>query len=738
MSLFSELRRRNVIRVAVAYLVASWLLIEVSSVVLPTFLAPDWVLQVLMSLAMLGFPIAVFVSWVFEMTPEGVKRESEIVRDESITHVTGKRLDIMTMVLVIVGVGFVVLERTVWDVSSANSSPQSNSVAEETGSATTDQAAESSPSPSDQSTDALASVAVLPFVNMSGSEEDEYFSDGITEEILNVLAKVKDLKVAARTSTFMYKDKQVSIVEVANALRVAYVLEGSVRRSGDTVRITAQLINAADGFHLWSDTFDRQLTDIFAIQDEISLAIAEALQVTLEVGDSNAKTDNVAAYDLYLLGRHHFHQRTKESLEKARQYFEEAIAIDPDYAPAYVGVADSVLLLLKAPSSYGDLSFTEVSVVANEHLDRALALDPNLAEAYASRGLLHLQEKNHDLAIEQFDRSIQLNPNYAMAHLWRGLADFGLGNTQEYLEATARAAEIDPMAVVVNINLSMGDLALGRPEQSLMKADRAVELAPDTSVAYNVRGLIYWNQGDLENAIKDSRKAYQLAQGSEWPSYNLGLVYLDLGQVTLAETVMTGRLRADFLFATGRFEEALQWEKQAQVEFPDSGRLGSMLLAAVAAGMDKEAIEIYETANKEAAYQVMGILDADSGSWAYGIMPGNSLALAYTRMGRLEEAAAIAQQSLGIIDRRTAGGTDTPGHLISRAGNAAVLGQVDEAMVQLAQAYEMGYRSAWLLKTDASFQSLVDREDFQSILATMGADAARQWEAINSTVGGLQ
>jgi TolB-like protein/Flp pilus assembly protein TadD len=604
MGVFGELKRRNVIRVAIAYLVASWLLIEVSSVILPTFLAPDWVLQVLMALAMLGFPIAVFVSWVFEITPEGLKRESEIIRDESITHLTGKRLDVMTIVLVIVGIGFVVLDRTMW---RAERPTEPATEAQSTAPVTDSEAAVE---PVTAVADARASVAVLPFVNMSGKTDDEYFSDGITEEILNVLAKVEDLKVAARTSTFLYKGKEVSIKEVADALGVAYVLEGSVRRSGETVRITAQLINAADGFHLWSDTFDRQLTDIFAIQDEISLAIAEALQVTLEVGDVGNRTDNVAAFDLYLLGRHHFHQRTKDSLQKARRYFEEAIAIDPEYAPAYVGVADSVQLLLKAPSSYGDLSYTEVSGVANEHLDRALALNPNLSEAYASRGLLLLQDNNNEAAIEQFDRSIQLNPNYAMAHLWRALADQAMGDIQKFKQGTNRAAEIDPMSAIVNTNLSVVDLMFGEPKSALLRADRAVELMPDSGITYNVRGVVHWHQGDLE--------------------------YLDLGQVALAEAVMTGRLRADFLRSAGRFDEALQWERQVQQEYPDSARLGAMVLAATAAGQYSEAIEIFETAIEDAAYLTDTVLDGDGGSWLYGSMPGNSLALAYASMGRTE------------------------------------------------------------------------------------------------------
>ncbi|MCH8137195.1 MAG: adenylyl cyclase, partial [Proteobacteria bacterium] len=280
MSLFTELKRRNVFRVTAAYVVIGWLVTEVGTTLLNTFGAPDWVAKAIILVIGLGFiPVVVF-SWVYELTPEGIKRETQITRDSSITSHTGRKLDLITIVAVLIGIGFLAMSRFV-----------SPPAAEKIESIVT---AEN------------ASVAVLPFVNMSGSEENEYFSDGLTETLLHMLSQIPGLKVAARTSSFAFKGKEQDIRLIANALNVAHILEGSVQRAGDRVRITAQLIRADDGFHVWSENYDRTLDNIFEIQDEIAERVGRALSASLlgtdVVSIISIGTEKIAAYELFLKG----------------------------------------------------------------------------------------------------------------------------------------------------------------------------------------------------------------------------------------------------------------------------------------------------------------------------------------------------------------------------------------------------------------------------------------------------
>ena len=303
---FSELKRRNVVKVGVAYAVVGWILVEVSSVVLPGFGAPDWVFKVTMYLVFLGFPLAVIFAWAFEMTPEGLKLEKDIDRDQSITKRTGRKLDFAIIGLLVVALGVSLKLHF-------------------TGEAMTDAV-----SPDSASSD--KSIAVLPFVNMSDDPANEYFSDGIAEELLNVLVRVKGLEVASRTSSFRFKESELSIPEIADELNVDHVLEGSVRKAGNQVRITAQLIDVKTDRHLWSDSYDRELKDVFAIQEEISNSIVAALKVALGAEDQGAiaeaakPTDNLEAYQLYLQGRYNWQRRGTGPLRKSIEQLERAVA----------------------------------------------------------------------------------------------------------------------------------------------------------------------------------------------------------------------------------------------------------------------------------------------------------------------------------------------------------------------------------------------------------------------------
>jgi len=328
--LFEELKRRNVVRVAVAYLAASWLILQVIDLVIENVSAPPWVMQMILLVVAIGFPVALAISWAFELTPEGMKREKDVDRSESITHNTGRRLDRIIIVVLVVALGYFVWERQSPD--DATTAP-----AEQLADASIESA------DTENAIDQPRTIAVLPFVNMSSDQEQEWFADGLTEEILNSLAKTPDLLVAARTSSFSFKGSNEAIPEIASALGVDHVLEGSVRRGGDTLRITAQLIRASDGFHLWSETYDRTLDDIIAIQEDIAIQIANALETAMSpealAEMMDAGTNSVPAYEAYLKGvsamRAAGESGDRFAALDSLESFNLAIELDPEFSNAY-------------------------------------------------------------------------------------------------------------------------------------------------------------------------------------------------------------------------------------------------------------------------------------------------------------------------------------------------------------------------------------------------------------------
>ncbi|MDH5502124.1 MAG: adenylyl cyclase, partial [Gammaproteobacteria bacterium] len=332
MSLIAELKRRNVVRVGVAYIVIGWVLAQIAEFAFENFGAPDWVLKTVVVILLLGLPLALFFAWAFEMTPEGVKREKDVDRSQSITHSTARKLDFLIIAALVVALGYFVWER--------QSTVETAAVAEQA------DAPDSGEVSSDEPT--ARSIAVLPFVNMSSDQEQEWFSDGLTEELLNALARTPDLLVAARTSSFKFKGSTEDVPTIAKALGVAHILEGSVRRGGNQLRVTAQLIRASDGFHLWSQTYDRNPEDVIAIQEEIAINIATALETAMDP-EALAKmvssgTNSVAAYNAYLKGLAYGASTLSTgdtyTFLGARDSFEQAIALDPEFSLAYWKLAD--------------------------------------------------------------------------------------------------------------------------------------------------------------------------------------------------------------------------------------------------------------------------------------------------------------------------------------------------------------------------------------------------------------
>jgi TolB-like protein/predicted negative regulator of RcsB-dependent stress response len=507
MSFFKELKRRNVFRVGAAYVVTSWLLLQVADIVIDNIEAPGWVIQVFMLALALGFPLALFFAWAFELTPEGLKKEKDVNRAESITQVTGRKLDFAIIAVLLVALGYFAFDK--W-------SPGSPAVPTEAGAEVADVTPATSDAGGAPATDSRdeKSIAVLPFVNMSDDAANEYFSDGISEEILNALARVKDLKVAGRTSSFAFKGKNQDLREIGTALDVSHILEGSVRKSGNRVRITAQLIKVDDGYHLWSENYDRELTDVFAIQDEISNAILEALRTHLITAGESAtlasSRADVAAYELYLAAKEKIYTRSRTSLEQARDMLIQALQIDGNYAPAHAQLG--IVTLLLSNQTYGDTPLAETLQKARPMIDKSLQLDPQLAEGYAALALYYVIQPGQGLrGSEAAEKALAINPNLTNARNWLRNNEMSRGNLREVARLDAEISVRDPLYGPGIGNSVFSLLWSGKPQEAQALIDRIGPFLPDHPIIANSQGNINITQGNLAESIKEYKDAYEKA-----------------------------------------------------------------------------------------------------------------------------------------------------------------------------------------------------------------------------------
>ena len=446
MTLFGELKRRNVIRVAVLYFVSAWLLLQLTDVLSSLLPVPEWTGSLVFLLLLIGLPPALVFAWVFEMTPEGLKREKDVDRSHSITTDTGKKINVVIVVLLVLAIVGMVVDRLLPEQALP-------------------------PSTAEQTvyTSAVArnSIAVLPFSDLSEQGDQQFFTDGLSEELLNLLVRVNGLRVASRTSAFAYRDSSLSIPQIANSLGVAHVLEGSVRKSGDRIRVTAQLIEAATDRHLWSENFDRKLEDIFAIQDEIGKAIVDALKDELGLRDVTtvdvrASTSNMDAYALYLEAREKFLRR--EDLLESIELFEQAVELDPQFARAWEGLAAVEIVTNDWVFDDGVDHLPHAVAAAN----KALSIDPALSMPYAVLGLKEYGNKFDFIAGEDlFRKAVGLDSKNTTAWLWYGLAMNEAGFFRKAEEYLRNCIDIDPGYLNCRHHLSMSLLSQGRLEEAL-------------------------------------------------------------------------------------------------------------------------------------------------------------------------------------------------------------------------------------------------------------------------------
>ena len=503
---FAELKRRNVYKVAIAYAVVAWLLMQIATQVFPFLEIPNWAIRLVIMLIVIGFPIALVIAWAFELTPEGLKRTE--VADELLEK--SRRSSAWIYVVVVAGA----IAAGLFLFGRYTSSKQSAIAPEK-------------------------SIAVLPFENLSGNPENAYFTDGIQEEILMRLAKIADLKVVSRTSTVRYKRSPGSLREIATQLGVANVLEGSVQRSADRVHVNVQLIKAASDTHLWAEAYDRKLTDIFAVESEIAKTIADTLQAELTGSERNAiaarPTENTEAYQLYLKGRFFWNKRTGQNLNKAADYFNQAIRTDPNYALAYVGLADAYVLM----PFYGAGTPQDCYPKAKAAAKKALELDDTLTEAHASLAyVLHVCDLDFDGSTREFQRAIELNPNYATAHHWYGIELLAsLGRFNEAIREVKRGLELDPLSLPINGGL-------GRTYYFARRYDEAIEQLRKTSEMDPGFYYAHWNLGSAlaaKGAIGAAIEEYQKARALDDDPFVLGLLghaYASSGNKIEAEKIL--------------------------------------------------------------------------------------------------------------------------------------------------------------------------------------------------------
>jgi TolB-like protein/Flp pilus assembly protein TadD len=502
---FAELKRRNVYKVAIAYAVVGWLVIQVTATIVPALHLPDGLTTSVVVLILVGFPVALVIAWAFEMTPEGMKRTENVSPDEVIPQWSKKKFAALIIGVAVIAAGLLAFQL----LRSSRS----------TITATAD----------------TKSIAVLPFVNMSADKNDEYLSDGMTEELINVLSKVPGLRVPGRTSCFAFKGKNEEDIfrKVGDLLHVGTVLEGSVRKAGEKLRVTAQLINVSDGYHLWSKAYDGDVKDILNFQSNVAEQVVQAMQVQLGTEAarvlSKKPTENPEAHRLYLLGRYEFGKYTQAGWNNAIRYYEEALKLDPNYALAYCGLADNYAYMGSVV-----MPEKEANKKVNEFAKKALELDPELAEARMSVALALVSAYDWRNGLKEFDRALELNPNLAFAYELQSWTLNGLGRFDEAIAKTRKAVELDPLNPFFQMSLSFFQYWARQYDDAIPQARKTLAMDPNSAISHVLIGLSFLKKGDTAGAITELQKSKTPDPGA-WYQGFLGYAYANSGDRAKAE-----------------------------------------------------------------------------------------------------------------------------------------------------------------------------------------------------------
>jgi len=729
MSFFEELKRRNVFRMAVLYLVAAWLLLQITDVLSSVLRLPDWSGSFVFMLLALGFPLMLMVSWVYEMTPDGIKRDKDVDHSEPFSIETARKINTLTIVLLVMAIVTVGLDRLLPETTTIVDAPTTEPADKVTvESSATDLAPD-------------RSIAVLPFANRSAREEDRFFVDGIHDDILTQLANIGSLTVISRTSVEKFRNTTLSMEEIGDVLGVKNILEGGVQRAGDRVRINMQLIDVMTDDHLWAATYDRELTsaNIFGIQSEISTAIAEALRAALSPEEQDklkaVPTENLAALEAYFLGKQSMAKRTGEALADAVEHFARAVELDPEFALAYVGQADSYI----AQADNGNLSPKEVFDFAKPFIDEALELDDQSAEAFAALGSILLDIGDYDTAETAFQRALELGPNYATGHHRYSLFLRSSGRYDEGLTHIQKAVQLDPLSSVIRTNVGTVLSALGQPEEAISQFKRAIELNPEFPAAYWSIGGIYWTHyGQLDEALSWFKQGLDRNPGNTKAMVWLGLLHLDLGDKAEAERLINEAIerapddsfsiwaKEMLLLSQGENSEARKYANRVLQQDPVWAlSLANLRSQGVATGTAADARSRYEDLFPNLLGDDNPRIDRSNVDAAINL--GAILA----SLGDLERAQLLLDKSLEYAESTTMPRLHwypIAYGIPQQVQIYALQGETGKALQALRQAVDSGWRALWWywLEHDPKLDSIRDEAEFLAIVAEIEADMAAQ------------
>jgi TolB-like protein/Flp pilus assembly protein TadD len=530
-NLFAELKRRHVYRVAIAYAVVAWLLIQIATQVFPFFEIPNWVVRLVVLTVVLGFPVALIIAWAFELTPEGIKRAQDVRPNEYVPRWSTRKFGAIVLSVAILAAGVPLFQLI---RSKPTSLPWTNTAA----------------------TLSQKSIAVLPLLNESRDPDDDYFSDGLSEELIAALAQVKGLKVIGRSSSFRFKDKKEDSKTIGEKLGVSTLLEGTVRKQGDQVRIVAELVNAADGTELWTRTFDRELKDIFAVQAEIAEAVATSLELTVlgakESSAKNAATKSMEAHNAYLQGRFYFQRGNLEDYRKSVGFYQQASRLDPDYALAYAERAEAWAWI-------GDLSNEkqkEAWTAAGSDAEKAVAIDPGLAEAHAALGWVRFFiEWKFAEGLAELTRAQQLSQWNATANDLMGRVVVYLGQFQEAEKLARQAVELDPLAYQARTSLARILFTEGKLDEADASARKAAELQPAAAGNHRWQVFVAIQRGDGEAALREA----QLEPNEGYRRFELALAHYARGERRAADEAFAELIAKDRDFLAYQIAEVYAW-----------------------------------------------------------------------------------------------------------------------------------------------------------------------------------